>query len=89
MSRNELIEEAGRLGDVARALVNVQPDWRGWLISQLSACHGELNHFANDLCNAPTLHNREIGAVAYTVRSAHRRLIELRTRLEVLQKEAA
>ncbi len=42
--------------------------------TELAALQGECERLSNDLCNAPTKHNRRIGAVTYTVRMARREL---------------
>ena len=69
MTRNEIIKVTGDMIDRMRPIT-----------SEDYAHLGELERFANDLCNAPTRHNRERRAITYTVRMAERKLRELQRR---------
>ena len=75
MTRNKIIKAAADLADVASRCAITSDDW---------TLVGELEGFANDLCNAPTRHNVERGAVTYTVRMAVKKLAELRRKVEAI-----
>jgi len=74
MTRNEIIKITGDLIDRIRPIT--VDDY---------AHLGELERFANDLCNAPTKHNRERRAITYTVRMATKKLSELRRKTEAMR----
>ena len=74
-TQNEIIKVAGSLADLARSRAMSSDNW---------ATVGELERFSNDLCNAPTRHNVERGAVTYTVKMAVKKLAELRRKTEAL-----
>lgn len=74
-TRNEIIKIAGSLADLARGRAVSSDNW---------AMVGDLERFSNDLCNAPTRHNVERGAVTYTVKMAVKKLAELCRKTEAL-----
>ena len=71
MTRNELINDAGKLADalIKSSETPVQP-----------ALVGEIERFCNDLCNAPSARNRKLCAVVYTLRAGRRKLAGLKKR---------
>ena len=81
--RNEIIEEIDQL---LRRLHTVSPNY-DFLERDKWALVGECERFGNDLCNAATNHNRQLGAIVYTVRDAQKKLRDLKIKVGKLQSK--
>lgn len=76
MRRTELIAAADKLRG---SLLAAEPKIN-FYEREKWALVGECERFGNDLCNAPTAHNRRLGAIVYTIREGIDKLASLQRR---------